>query len=99
MDRRVGPAVLSATVHEGQADGMRQWPRSGLRVHAGVGVSAADCPFALRHGRCVAEMAALAGRTARMAPGFAPASPQLAPEGPTAGTAALDRLESLSRAG
>ena len=70
---------------------------AGFHVHAGVGVSEDDRPFALRHGRCVAETAALAGRTARTAPGFAPASLQLAPEGPTAGTAALDPLEFLAR--
>jgi len=39
---------------------------------------AADRPFALRLARCVAETAALAGRTARTAPGFALASPRLA---------------------
>ena len=79
-------AVLRLFVRRGffdedQAEGMLQWPHSGFHVHAGVGVSEDDRPFALRHGRCVAETAALAGRTARTAPGFAPASPLLAPSG------------------
>ena len=76
---------------------MLQWTHSGFHAHAGVGVSEDDRPCALRHRRCVAETAALAGRTARTAPGFAPASPRLAPEGPTAGPVALDPLELLSR--
>jgi hypothetical protein len=77
---------------------MLQWPHSGFHVHTGIGVSKDDRPFALRHGRCVAATAALAGRTARTAPGFAPASPRLGPEGPTAGTRAVDPLEFLGRA-
>jgi hypothetical protein len=93
-------AVLRLFVRRGffdedQAEGMLQWPHSGFHVHAGVGVSEDDRPFALRHGRCVAETAALAGRTARTAPGFAPASPQLAPEGPRLWT----RSSSSSRSG
>jgi len=59
------PAFDSATLSEA-------FRRAVLRLFA----AAADRPFAFRPGRCVAKTAALAGRTARTAPGFAPASPQ-----------------------
>jgi hypothetical protein len=75
------PVRQRLTELRNQAEGMRapQWPHSGCHVHAGVGVSEDDRPYAFRHGRCVAKTAALAGRAARTAPGFAPASPRLAP--------------------
>ena len=63
---------------EDQAEGMLQWPHSGFHVHTGVGVSAADRPFALRLARYCARN-------------------PMAPDGPTAGTAALDPLVFLIR--
>jgi hypothetical protein len=40
---------------EDQAEGMLQWPHSGFHVHAGVGVSEDDRPFALRLARYCAR--------------------------------------------
>jgi len=53
-------AVLRLFVRRGffdedQAEGMLQWPHSGFHVHAGVGVSEDDRPFALRLARYCAR--------------------------------------------
>jgi hypothetical protein len=82
---------------EDQATGMLQWPHSGFHVHAGVGVSEDDRPFALRLARyCARNPLALDRLT------YEPATEQLTyrsdkSDGPTAGTAALDQLEFLIR--
>ena len=50
---------------EDQAEGMLQWPHSGFHVHAGVGVSEDDRPFALRLARyCARNPMATDGPTA-----------------------------------
>jgi hypothetical protein len=95
-------AVLRLFVRRGffdedQAEGMLQWPHSGFHVHAGVGVSEDDRPFALRLARyCARNPLALDRLT------YEPATEQLTyrsdkTDGPTAGTAALDQLEFLAR--
>ena len=93
-------AVLRLFVRRGffdedQAEGMLQWPHSGFHVHAGVGVSEDDRPFALRLARyCARNLLALDRLT------YEPATEQLTyrsdkSDGPTAGTQALDPLEFL----
>ena len=82
---------------EDQAEGMLQWPHSGFHVHAGVGVSEDDRPFALRLARyCARNPLALDRLT------YEPATEQLTyrsdkTDGPTAGTQTLDPLEFLAR--
>jgi len=95
-------AVLRLFVRRGffdedQAEGMLQWPHSGFHVHAGVGVSEDDRPFALRLARyCARNPLALDRLT------YEPATEQLTyrsdkTDGPTAGTQTLDPLEFLAR--
>ena len=79
--------------------GMLQWPHSGFHVHAGVGVSEDDRPFALSLARYCARKPLALDRL-----NCDPATEQLTyrsdeTDGPTAGTAALDPLELLSRSG
>ena len=80
-----------------QAEAMLQWPHSGFHVHTGVGVGEDERPSTLRLARyCARNPLALDRLT------YDPAAEQLTyrsdkADGPTAGTAALDPLESLAR--
>jgi hypothetical protein len=95
-------AVLRLFVRRGlfdaeQAQGMLQWPHSGFHVHAGVRVPEADLAFALRLARYCARNPVALDRIA-----YDAASEQVTyrsdkADGPTAGTATVDRLEFLAR--